>query len=182
MLKARTATVNSLSNLEEMTPRGGAPRTYSVGQVVTLDVPPKKSAEATQLPCRVLKITKGAYTLLSFYGRLKGLHPGSLLKALPTHEGFGMPMKADPSKELITAGTAVNLSKNWESLLEQLGVGAEATKKRKRNAEEEENALAAQESESVVVQDGLDEQFARDVEAAVAGKDKVKQKKGKLKL
>jgi hypothetical protein len=33
-----------------------------------------------------------------------------------------------------------------------------------------------------VVQDGLDEQFARDVEAAVAGKDKVKQKKRKLKL
>jgi hypothetical protein len=64
----------------------------------------------------VLKITKGGYTLLSFYSRLKGLYQGSLLKALPTHEGFGIPMKVDSSKELITVGIAVNLSKKTGSL------------------------------------------------------------------
>jgi hypothetical protein len=57
-----------------------------------------------------LKVIKDAYTLLSFCGRLKGLHQGSLLKALLTHEGFGIPMKADPSKEPITVGAAVNMS------------------------------------------------------------------------
>jgi hypothetical protein len=131
------------------------------------------------LPCRVLKITKGAYTLLSFYGRLKVLHQGSLLKVLPTHEGFGIPMKADPWKELIIVGVAVNLSKKWKSLLEQQNMGVVATKKRKRTAEEED-ALAAQEAEAAVAQDELDEKLARDVEAAITRKDKPKQKKRKL--
>jgi hypothetical protein len=59
-------------------------------------------------------------------------------------------MKADPSKEPITVGAAVNMSKNWKSLLEQQNMRVEATKKRKRTAEEEEDALAAQEAEAVV--------------------------------
>jgi hypothetical protein len=150
MPKAITANINFLVDPEKMAARGGANLIYSVGQLVTLVVAPNRSAEATQLPCRVLKITKGAYTLLSFYGRLKGLHQGSLLKALPTHEGFGILIKADPSKELITVGIAVNLSKNWKSLLEQQKMGVEATKKRKRTVEEEEDALAAQKAEAVV--------------------------------
>jgi hypothetical protein len=132
------------------------------------------------LPCRVLKIAKGAYTLPSFYGRLKGLHQGSLLKALPTHEDSGISMRADLSKEPITVGTAVNMSKNWKSVLEQQNMRVEATKKQKRTAEKEDNALVAQEAEAVVAQDELDEQFARDVEAAIAGKDTPKQKKRKL--
>jgi hypothetical protein len=113
--------------------------------------------------------------------RLKGLYQGSFLKALPAHEGFGIPMKADPSTGLIAVGIDVNLSEKWKSLLGQQNMGGEATKKRKRSAEEEEDALAAQEAEAAVVQDELDEQFSRDVEAAVARKDKAKQKKRKLK-
>ena len=56
-------------NATKITAKGGANRTYSIGQIVSLAIPPKNrlSAEATRLPYRVLKITKGAYTLLSLY-------------------------------------------------------------------------------------------------------------------
>jgi hypothetical protein len=64
------------------------------------------------LPYRVLKITKGAYTLLSLYSQLQGLYQGSLLKAIPTDENFGIPMEANPSKKPITLSVAITLSNN----------------------------------------------------------------------
>jgi hypothetical protein len=73
MSKAITANIDFLVDPENMAARGGANVTYSLGQLVTLVVSQKRSTQAVQLPCRVLKIIKGAYTLLSFYGRLKGL-------------------------------------------------------------------------------------------------------------
>jgi hypothetical protein len=47
--------------------KGSEKLTYVVGQIVLLTIPPKNrlSAEATCLPCRILTIVKGAYTLLS---------------------------------------------------------------------------------------------------------------------
>jgi hypothetical protein len=97
-----------------MTTKGGANRIYSIGQIVSLAIPPKIRllAEATRLPYRVLKITKGAYTLLSLYGYLKGLYQGSSLKAIPTDEDFGIPIEANPSKKPITLPTAITLSNN----------------------------------------------------------------------
>jgi hypothetical protein len=63
-------------NATKIVAKGGANKTYSIGQIVSLAIPPKNRllAEATRLPYRVLKITKGAYTLLSLYGQLKGLY------------------------------------------------------------------------------------------------------------
>jgi hypothetical protein len=137
-----------------MTAKGGANRIYSIDQIVSLAIPPKirLSAEATRLPYRVLKITKGAYTLLSLYGQLKGLHQESSLKAIPTNEDFSIPMEANPSKKPITLSTAITLSNNRKSILAQQKIGAEANKNRKRkrtNAEKE--ALAAQEAEAVAL-------------------------------
>jgi len=47
--------------------KGGETLTYEVGQIVLLAIPPKNrlSIEATRLPCRILIVIKGAYTLLS---------------------------------------------------------------------------------------------------------------------
>jgi hypothetical protein len=119
-LTRRIAGQNTI-NATKMTAKGGANRTYSVGQIVSLAIPPKNrlSAEATRLPYRVLKITKGAYTLLSLHGQLKGLHQGSSLKAIPTNEDFGILMEANPSKKPITLPAAVTLSNNRKSILAQ---------------------------------------------------------------
>jgi hypothetical protein len=45
----------------------GQTLTYKVGQIVLLAIPSKNrlSIEATRLPCRILTVVKGAYTLLS---------------------------------------------------------------------------------------------------------------------
>jgi hypothetical protein len=67
-LTRRIAGQNTI-NATKMTAKGGANKIYSVGQIISLAIPPKNrlSAKATRLPCRVLKITKGAYTLFSLY-------------------------------------------------------------------------------------------------------------------
>jgi hypothetical protein len=47
--------------------KGGETLTYKVGQIVLFVIPPKNRlfVEATRLPCRILIVVKGAYTLLS---------------------------------------------------------------------------------------------------------------------
>ena len=72
----RRITGQNAVNATKMVAKGGANKTYSIGQIVSLAILPKNRllAKATRLPYRVLKITKGAYTLLSLYGQLKGLH------------------------------------------------------------------------------------------------------------
>ena len=87
-------------------------------------------------------------------------------------------MKANPSKKPITLPAAVTLSNNWKSISAQQKMGAEANKKRKRTIEEEIEALAAQEAEAIALQDKLDEQFARNVEAAVARRERARQDVG----
>jgi hypothetical protein len=59
-------------NATKLAAKGGANITYSIGQIVSLVILPKNRllAEATRLPYRVLKITNGAYTLLSLYSQL----------------------------------------------------------------------------------------------------------------
>jgi hypothetical protein len=56
--------------------KGGKTLTYIIGQIVLLTIPPKNrlSIKATRLPCRILIVIKGAYTLLSQHGPLKGRH------------------------------------------------------------------------------------------------------------
>jgi hypothetical protein len=47
--------------------RGGENLIYKAGQIVLLAIPHKNRllVEATRLPCRILMVIKGAYTLLS---------------------------------------------------------------------------------------------------------------------
>jgi hypothetical protein len=47
--------------------KGGKKLIYKAGQIVLLAIPLKNrlTIEATRLPCRILTIIKGAYTLLS---------------------------------------------------------------------------------------------------------------------
>jgi hypothetical protein len=64
--------------------KGGETLTYEVGQIVLLAIPPKNSlaVEAIRLPCRILTVIKGAYTLLSQHSPLKGRHQGSTLRVM----------------------------------------------------------------------------------------------------
>jgi hypothetical protein len=152
--------------------KGGETLTYEVGQIVLLAIPPKNrlSIEATRLPCRILTVVKGAYTLLSQHGPLKGRHQGSTLRAIQTQEDFGIPMAPLAKAKLITLPSAVTLANNRKSISAQQKMGNMATvaKKRKRTVVEEAEELAAQEAEAIIVQRELDEQFARDVEESVA--------------
>jgi hypothetical protein len=74
--------------------KGGETLTYEVGQIVLFAIPPKNrlSVETTRLPCRILTVVKGAYTLLSQHGLLRGRHQGSTLRAMNSQEDFGIPM------------------------------------------------------------------------------------------
>jgi hypothetical protein len=89
--------------------KGGETLTYEVGQIVLLAIPPKNrlSVEATRLPCRILTVVKGAYTLLSQYGPLKGRHQGSTLLVIKSQENFGIPMALMAKAKLITFPSAV---------------------------------------------------------------------------
>jgi hypothetical protein len=153
--------------------KGGETLTYEVGQIVLLAIPPKNrlSIEATRLPCRILTVVKGAYTLLSQYGPLKGRHQGSTLVAMRTQEDFSIPMAPLARAKLITLPSAVTMANNRKSISAQQKMGSMATiaNKRKRTAmEEAEEELATQEAEAIVIQHELDEQFARDVEESVS--------------
>jgi hypothetical protein len=59
----------------------GETLTYKVGQIVLLAILLKNrlSIEATRLPCRILTVVKGAYTLLSQHSPLKGYYQGLTL-------------------------------------------------------------------------------------------------------
>lgn len=61
---------------EKMVAQGGPKTSFTVGQFVTLAIPPKNrlSIEVCRLPCRVIKIVRNAYALLCSHGLLKGLH------------------------------------------------------------------------------------------------------------
>ena len=54
--------------------KGGTTLIYEVGQIVLFAILFKNrlSVEATRLPCRILTVVKGAYTLLSQHSPLKG--------------------------------------------------------------------------------------------------------------
>ena len=151
--------------------KGGQTLTYEVGQIVLLAIPSKNrlSVEATRLPCRILTVVKGAYTLLSQHSPLKGRHQGSTLLAMKTQEDFGIPMAPPAKAKLITLPSAVTLANNRKSISAQqkMGTMATAAKKRKRTAVEEAEEPAAQEAEAIVVQHELDEQFVRDAEESI---------------
>ena len=99
--------------------RGGENLIYKAGQIVLLAIPHKNrlSVEATRLPCRILTVVKGAYTLLSQYGPLKGRHQGSSLLAMKTQEDFGIPMAPLAKAKLITLPSAVTMANNRKSIL-----------------------------------------------------------------
>jgi hypothetical protein len=96
----------------------GKTLTYVVGQIVLLAIPPKNrlSVEATCLPCRILTVVKGAYTLLSQHGPLKGRHQGSALLTIKTQEDFNIPMAPLAKAKLITLPSTVTIANNRKSI------------------------------------------------------------------
>jgi hypothetical protein len=66
----------NIKEARKLARRGGENLIYEAGQIVLLVIPHKNrlSVEATRLPCRILTVIKGAYTLFSQYGPLKGRH------------------------------------------------------------------------------------------------------------
>jgi hypothetical protein len=140
-----------------MVKKGGKKVEYALGQIVLLAIPRKNrlSVEATRLPCRITKITRGAYTLLSQNGPLKGSYQGSSLVPVLTSETFGIPDQASPGAKAITLPIAVTLANNRKSILAQQKIGAKATRKRKRQVEtsgqSEADRLAAQEAKAIAV-------------------------------
>ena len=98
--------------------KGGEKLIYKARQIVLFAIPLKNclTVEATRLPCRILTIVKGAYTLLSQHGPLKGRHQGSSLLAMKTQEDFGIPIELLTNAKLITLPSAVTLANNRKSI------------------------------------------------------------------
>jgi hypothetical protein len=82
----RRVLIYNAKKAEKMVYKGSEKLTYKAGQIILLAIPLKNrlTIEATRLPCRILTIVKGAYTLLSQYGPLKGRHQGSSFLAIKT--------------------------------------------------------------------------------------------------
>jgi hypothetical protein len=68
------------------------------------------------LPYRILIVVKGAYTLLSQHGPLKGRHQGSTLLAIKTQEDFGIPIAPLAKAKLITLPAIVTIANNRKSI------------------------------------------------------------------
>lgn len=159
----------------KMVKKGGLKNVYKVGQIVLLSIPRQNrlSVEASRLPTRVTKVTKGAYTLLTQYGPLKGRYQGSSLVLVISGEDFGIPIVPEKGAKAITLPAAVTKSNNRKSMSVLQKEGAKATRKRKRGPNESKylqtraERLAQQEAEAIAVQDEVDEQFACDVEESV---------------
>ena len=98
--------------------KGGEKLIYKAGQIVLLAIPLKNRLiiKATRLPCRILTIIKGAYTLLSQYGPLKGRYQWSSLLIIKTQEDFGIPMELLTNAKLITLPFMVTLANNRKSI------------------------------------------------------------------
>jgi len=162
----RRVTEKNVKVAEKMVAKGGLKTTFTVGQFVTLAIPPKNRllTEGSRLPCRIVKSVRGAYALLCIYGLLRGLHQGSTLKAVLDGVTFNIPETVPPKVKKLTLPQAVTLSNNRKSIAAQQKEGAAATQARReaQAARREHDAAVA-----VAVQDDLDEQFAREVEAAV---------------
>ena len=101
--------------------KGGENLIYKASQIVLLAIPHKNrlSVEATRLPCRILTVVKGAYTLLSQYSPLKGRHQGSSLLAMKTQEDFGIPITPLAKAKLITLPSIVTIANNRKSISAQ---------------------------------------------------------------
>jgi hypothetical protein len=159
---------------KKMIKKGGPKRTFTVRQFFMLAIPPKNrlSAEASRLPCRVIKVVRNAYALLSAHGPLQGLHQGSTLKAVLDGVTFDIPEAVDDKTKRITLPHAVTLSNNRKSIAAQQKLGAAATKARKLRAAQDRQLQEAARREhdmaaAVADQDDADEEFAQQVEAAV---------------
>lgn len=182
---SRQVFIKNAKQAERMKAKGGQSHTYKKEQVVTLAIPKKNrmTAEFTRLPCIVTKVVKNSYALCCQWGHLKGLHQSGSLN--PVLDGVVYNLTpplifCSPNSPKITIAEAVTKSNNRESISAMQKAGALATKLRKERAEKEKKeekeaaqkrariALDAQEAEAIVVQDEEDEQFARDVERAVA--------------
>jgi hypothetical protein len=162
----------------KMVKKGGAKTTYELGQIVLLAIPRKNrlSVEATRLPARIIKVVKGAYTLLSQHGPLKGRHQGSSLVPVVSGEAFGIPEVPEIGAKAIALPTAVTKANNRKSISAQQKQGAEATRKRKGGPDSSKagpayhtraERLVHQEAGAVAVQSELDDQFARGIEQSV---------------
>jgi hypothetical protein len=110
--------------------------------------------------------------LLSQHGQLKGSHQASSLVPVLSGDDFGIPRAPRKGAKPIALSVAITKANNKKSISAIQKAGNKATKKRKRNWKEtkvkEGDKFAQQEAEAVVVQNELDEQFARDVKAAAA--------------
>jgi hypothetical protein len=155
--------------VELMVVKGGPKTSFTVSQFITLAIPPKNrlSTEATRLPCRIIKKVHNAYALLCTKGLLKGLHQASTLKAVLDSVTFDIPDSPPPQSKKLTIPQAVTLTNNRKSIAAQQKAGAAATKARK-DREVQEAARREHDTAAVVAaQDDADEEFARQVEAAV---------------
>jgi hypothetical protein len=151
---------------ELMVVKGGPKTSFTIGQFVTLAIPPKNrlSTEASRLPCRIVRSIRGAYALLCAHGLLRGLHQASTLKAVLDGVTFDIPESVPPQTKKLTLPQAVTLSNNRKSITAQQKAGA-ATTQARRDAQAARRELDT--AAAMALQDGLDEQFAREVEAAV---------------
>ena len=149
----RRVFLHNAKEARKLARKGGTTLIYEVGQIVLFAILFKNrlSVEATRLPCRILTVVKGAYTLLSQHGPFRGRHQGSTLRAMNSQEDFGIPMTPLDKAKLITLPATVTLANNRKSISVQQKMGALATKKRNRTAVEEAEELAAQEAEAIVI-------------------------------
>jgi hypothetical protein len=133
--------------------RGGKQTSYSLGQILLLAIPRENrlTIEASRLPVRVIKIVKGAYTLLSSQGQIRSSYLASSLVPVLSGEDFGIPEAPEKGAKPITLSAAVTKANNRKPISALQKAGNKATKKRKRGgAREQEPAGKGKRKEPVI--------------------------------
>jgi len=82
----RRVFTHNAKEAEKIVRKGSEKLIYKTGQIVlfTILLKNRRTVEATCLPCRILTIVKGTYTLLSQYSPFKSRHQRSSLLIIKT--------------------------------------------------------------------------------------------------
>ena len=126
----RRVLLNNIMIVAKAAIKRSDPKVFTIGQIILLAIPAKNrlTREAPRLPCRVVKVAKGVYTLLSQFGRIKGAYQASSLRAILTSEDYGIPMEPINKTKTITLPSAVTQYYNRLSIGGQQKQGSDATK------------------------------------------------------
>jgi hypothetical protein len=135
---------------------GKKARTFDKGSLVTLAIPSKLRlhTEPRRLLCRVVKVVKHQYTLITAKGLLSGSHSASALNSVSTPNQFLVPQSWPGNTKKLTLTKAVQLTNNRGTIAQAQKAGRRRTQGSEHPVETLEELEATEQAIEVPVEQG----------------------------